>query len=142
MMEAKSDNPTCPMCGSGNIKKNGFNKSGTQQYFCNDCGACRVLEPLPSWSKTKRKARRRVGEKKYLYQKTNHYSADRTYAPRQDILECVKDNVKTIIHTTGCFDCKDKAIVADRISIMYREPIGIVNHIIERVIRANGIEIR
>ena len=35
----------CSQCGSANIVKNGHNKSGSQQYYCKECGARRVLEP-------------------------------------------------------------------------------------------------
>ncbi len=35
----------CSRCGSTNIVKNGHNKSGSQQYYCKDCHAHRVLEP-------------------------------------------------------------------------------------------------
>ena len=35
----------CRSCGSTNIKKNGFNVSGSQQYYCRDCKASKVLEP-------------------------------------------------------------------------------------------------
>jgi IS1 family transposase/transposase-like protein len=33
----------CKRCQSENIVLNGKNKSGSQTYKCNDCGACRVL---------------------------------------------------------------------------------------------------
>jgi len=35
----------CSRCGSTNIVKNGHNKCGSQQYYCKDCHARRVLEP-------------------------------------------------------------------------------------------------
>jgi len=36
---------TCRACGSQNIVKNGHNASGSQQYWCKDCGKHGVLEP-------------------------------------------------------------------------------------------------
>ena len=36
---------TCRTCGSQNIVKNGHNASGSQQYWCKDCGKRGVLEP-------------------------------------------------------------------------------------------------
>ena len=36
---------TCRACGSQNIVKNGHNASGSQQYWCKDCGKRGVLEP-------------------------------------------------------------------------------------------------
>ena len=35
----------CRECGSTNIKKNGFNVNGSQQYYCKDCKASKVLNP-------------------------------------------------------------------------------------------------
>ncbi|MCB9419073.1 MAG: IS1 family transposase [Ardenticatenaceae bacterium] len=35
----------CRVCDSTNIVKNGTNRCGNQQYWCNDCGARRVLQP-------------------------------------------------------------------------------------------------
>jgi len=45
------------VCGSTNIVRNGTNKCGSAQYYCNDCGAYRVLEPAPGYSA---RAKRRV----------------------------------------------------------------------------------
>ena len=36
---------TCRACSSQNIVKNGHNASGSQQYWCKDCGKRGVLEP-------------------------------------------------------------------------------------------------
>jgi insertion element IS1 protein InsB len=36
---------TCHFCGSQNIVKNGHNASGSQQYWCKDCGKRGVLQP-------------------------------------------------------------------------------------------------
>ena len=36
---------TCRACGSQNIVKNGHNASGSQQYWCKDCGKRGVFEP-------------------------------------------------------------------------------------------------
>lgn len=33
----------CKCCDSDNIKLNGINKYGSQQYCCHDCGAAGVL---------------------------------------------------------------------------------------------------
>ncbi len=35
----------CRKCNSDNIKKNGKNRYGSQQYYCKDCRASGVLEP-------------------------------------------------------------------------------------------------
>lgn len=35
----------CRRCGSQNILKNGHNASGSQQYWCKDCGMRGVLKP-------------------------------------------------------------------------------------------------
>ena len=35
----------CRSCGSTNIKKNGFNVNGNQQYYCKDCKSYKVLKP-------------------------------------------------------------------------------------------------
>lgn len=35
----------CRKCDSQNIKKNGFNRCGNQQYYCKDCHASQVLAP-------------------------------------------------------------------------------------------------
>lgn len=35
---------TCRHCGSQNIVKNGHNASGSQQYWCKDCGKRGVLQ--------------------------------------------------------------------------------------------------
>ena len=35
----------CRHCGSQNIVKNGHNRSGSQQYWCKDCGKRGVLHP-------------------------------------------------------------------------------------------------
>ena len=36
---------TCRHCGSQNIVKNGHNASGSQQFWCKDCGKRGVLQP-------------------------------------------------------------------------------------------------
>jgi transposase-like protein len=36
---------TCRHCGSQNIVKNGHNASGSQQFWCKDCGRRGVLQP-------------------------------------------------------------------------------------------------
>lgn len=38
----------CTKCGSSHIVLNGHNRCGSQQYFCNDCTCCRVLQPKTS----------------------------------------------------------------------------------------------
>ena len=35
----------CRRCGSPNIVKNGHNASGSQQFWCKDCGKRGVLKP-------------------------------------------------------------------------------------------------
>ena len=35
----------CRVCGSSNIVKNGHNASGSQQFWCKDCGKRGVLNP-------------------------------------------------------------------------------------------------
>jgi len=35
----------CRWCGSSNIVKNGHNASGSQQFWCKDCGKRGVLQP-------------------------------------------------------------------------------------------------
>ena len=35
----------CPKCGSEKQVKRGKNPSGTQKYFCNDCGGWHTPEP-------------------------------------------------------------------------------------------------
>jgi len=35
----------CRACGSSNIVKNGHNASGSQQFWCKDCGKRGVLNP-------------------------------------------------------------------------------------------------
>ncbi len=40
----------CRKCNSENIVKNGHNASGSQQYWCKECGQCGVLEPKRSYT--------------------------------------------------------------------------------------------
>ena len=40
----------CRKCGSQNIVKNGHNGSGSQQYWCKDCGKRLVLTPQNSYT--------------------------------------------------------------------------------------------
>ena len=40
----------CRVCGSPNIVRNGTNRCGSAQYYCQDCGAHRVLEPATGYS--------------------------------------------------------------------------------------------
>jgi len=44
----------CRHCGSQNIVKNGHNRSGSQQYWCKDCGKRCVLEPKQSYTEAQK----------------------------------------------------------------------------------------
>src|SRR5512133_2832063 len=44
----------CRHCGSENIVKNGHNGSGSQQYWCKDCGKRGVLEPQNSYTEAQK----------------------------------------------------------------------------------------
>jgi len=44
----------CRHCGSENIVKNGHNGSGSQQYWCKDCGKRLVLTPQRGYSKAQK----------------------------------------------------------------------------------------
>jgi len=41
-------------CGSKNIVKNGHNGSGSQQYWCKDCGKRCVLQPQYGYSEAQK----------------------------------------------------------------------------------------
>ena len=45
---------TCRNCDSRNIVKNGHNASGSQQYWCQDCGKRGVLEPKRGYSEAQK----------------------------------------------------------------------------------------
>ena len=45
----------CRNYGSTNIKKNGFNISGSQQYYCRNCKANKVLNPKNRYTEEKKK---------------------------------------------------------------------------------------
>ena len=44
----------CRSCGSQAIVKNGHNASGSQQYWCKECGKRGVLEPKRGYSEVQR----------------------------------------------------------------------------------------
>ena len=44
----------CRKCGSQNIVKNGHNASGSQQYWCKDCGQRGVLEPKRGYTEAQK----------------------------------------------------------------------------------------
>lgn len=44
----------CRECGSKNIKKNGYNVSGSLQYYCKDCKASKVLNPKNRYTEEKK----------------------------------------------------------------------------------------
>ena len=44
----------CRHCGSEKIVKNGHNGSGSQQYWCKDCGKRCVLEPQHSYTEAQK----------------------------------------------------------------------------------------
>jgi transposase-like protein len=44
----------CRHCGSENIVKNGHNGSGSQQYWCKDCGKRCVLVPQRGYSEVEK----------------------------------------------------------------------------------------
>lgn len=44
----------CRKCGSHNIVKNGHNRSGRQQYLCQDCWAVGVLTPKRQYREARR----------------------------------------------------------------------------------------
>jgi insertion element IS1 protein InsB len=44
----------CRSCGSKHIVKNGTNRCGSQQYYCKDCGARRVLTPKQRYTMQER----------------------------------------------------------------------------------------
>ena len=57
----------CSRYGSTNIVKNGHNKCGSQQCYCKDCHARRVLEPKRKHaSDTKEKALKAYKERASL----------------------------------------------------------------------------
>ena len=45
---------TCRTRGSQNIVKNGHNASGSQKYWCNDCGKRGVLEPKRGYTEAQK----------------------------------------------------------------------------------------
>jgi hypothetical protein len=45
---------TCRACESQNIVKNGHNASGSQQYWCKDCGKRGVLEPKRGYTEAQK----------------------------------------------------------------------------------------
>ena len=45
---------TCGRCGSSNLKKNGKNRYGNQQYFCKDCKKSGVLNPKNSYTEAQK----------------------------------------------------------------------------------------
>ena len=45
---------TCRRCGSSNLKKNGKNRYGNQQYFCKDCKKSGVLNPKNSYTEAEK----------------------------------------------------------------------------------------
>jgi transposase-like protein len=49
-MIAKTVIYRCRYCGSQNLVKNGHNASGSQQYWCKDCGKRAVLQPKRGYS--------------------------------------------------------------------------------------------
>ena len=44
----------CRNCESQNIVKNGHNASGSQQYWCKDCGKHGVLEPKRGYTEAQK----------------------------------------------------------------------------------------
>lgn len=44
----------CRRCGSSNLKKNGKNRYGNQQYFCKDCKKSGVLNPKNSYTEAEK----------------------------------------------------------------------------------------
>jgi len=44
----------CRNCESQNIIKNGHNASGSQQYYCKDCGKRSVLEPKRGYTEAQK----------------------------------------------------------------------------------------
>ena len=44
----------CRNCDSQNIVKNGHNASGSQQYWCKDCGRRGVLEPKRGYTEAQK----------------------------------------------------------------------------------------
>ena len=39
-----TENYQCRCCKSENISKNGYNCSGSLQYYCRDCGVYKILD--------------------------------------------------------------------------------------------------
>lgn len=44
----------CRKCDGQNIVKNGHNASGSQQYWCKDCGKHGVLEPKRGYTQAQK----------------------------------------------------------------------------------------
>lgn len=44
----------CRACGSKNIKRNGYNRYGSLQYYCKDCKASKVLNPKNTYTQQNR----------------------------------------------------------------------------------------
>jgi Transposase. len=53
-MIAKTINYECRQCHSQNIVKNGHNASGSQQYWCKECGKRGVIDPKRGYSEEQR----------------------------------------------------------------------------------------
>lgn len=118
----------CPKCNT-KMKKNGKNRSGNQQYYCSSCHETRT--------KRLRKEGQLLGApKKHIIrsQAELHYDSQHS-----SVSESAKTRIKKVISTSPGFDALDKAALADKIAHDYNMPIGQVNHMIERIKRANGV---
>jgi len=120
----------CPTC-SKKMKRNGKNKYGNQQWYCRHCHGYKSVR--------EREAGRLLGAPKIHTVKVSEMQ----YEPsRSTVHESARTKIKKVVMSTEGFDCLDKAALADVVAHDYNIPIGQVNHMIECVLRANGVKIR
>ena len=83
---------TCSRCGSANIVKNGHNKCGSQQYYCKDCGARRVLKPKHKYASEQKET-----ILKTYKERASLRGLERIYqVSRSTVLRWMKDYVQTL----------------------------------------------
>lgn len=109
----------CKKCGSDDLKKNGRNRSGNQQYICKVCGAYQILTPEDIDT---------LNEKQQAIFEANYKNAF--------------THIKEYIQNHPNIDWKDKFDVTGVVSVQYNIPIGLVNQMFCRIARANNVRIQ
>lgn len=120
----------CKTCDR-RMKKNGHDKYGRQQYACIYCRS-HIIDRQHSEGYL-------LGDTKPMNVKD---SLDRQYDPTTTSqTESARTKIKKVIQAAvDGFDALDKARLADIVSHDYDLPIGEVNHMIDRIKRANGVK--